>query len=136
MIKISNVFTFRARIIEIPLVEFVKESAGRGVRAKDNAETSHLQSASRWFVGMGASFIFGLIIVLAIHEVSPLFGRVKNVNSNLDNPLLQVKKRLSRNYSRVPLSIPDEDHENGLEKNLLSTSDLDDDDSDNSFPKV
>ena len=46
----------------------------------------------------------------------------------------QVKSRFSRNYSRVLLSIP-EDHEFGVEKELLTISE-DEEDSDNTFPKV
>lgn len=56
----------RARIFEIPLVEFVKESEGRGIRAKDNVEPGHFISASHWLFGVAASFIAGLIVVLAI----------------------------------------------------------------------
>lgn len=48
---------------EIPVVQFVKESEGRGARAKDFGEPVNL---SRWAVGIAASFIAGLIIVLAV----------------------------------------------------------------------
>ncbi|KZS13967.1 furin-like protease 2 [Daphnia magna] len=99
-----------ARIFEIPLVEFVKESEGRGIRAKDNVEPGHFISASHWLFGVAASFIAGLIVVLAI----------------------QVKSR-SKKYSRVPLSSSENDHETGHEKLLFAS---DEDESDNTYPKV
>lgn len=45
---------------------------------------------------------------------------------------LQARSR-SKNYSRVPLSSSESDHENGHEKLLFAS---DDDESDNTYPKV
>jgi hypothetical protein len=47
-------------------VEFVKESEGRGTRAKENVEPGRFLSASHWLFGMAASFIAGIIVVLAV----------------------------------------------------------------------
>lgn len=63
---LTGLFVSSSRIIEIPLVEFVKESEGRGTRAKDNVEPGRFLSASHWLFGMAASFIAGIIVVLAV----------------------------------------------------------------------
>ena len=49
----------------------------------------------------------------------------------------QVRSRMSTNYSRVPLSVAEEDRENEVsDSKFLLSSDLDDDYSDNVMPKV
>ena len=53
-----------------PLVQFVKESDGRGIRAKDDvmneAAGPRDSTYSSWMVGIGASFLAGLIVVVAV----------------------------------------------------------------------
>lgn len=65
-ILLNELFESSSRIFEIPLVEFVKESEGRGTRAKENVEPGRFLSASHWLFGMAASFIAGIIVVLAV----------------------------------------------------------------------
>ena len=69
-------FYFSARIIEIPVVQFVKESEGRGVRAKEDVDQSSVIGTSHWFVGFLASFMAGIIIVLVVQVVSSIFIRL------------------------------------------------------------
>lgn len=44
----------------------MKESEGRGTRAKENADQGSVIGASHWFVGFLASFMAGIIIVIVV----------------------------------------------------------------------
>ena len=58
------------------MVQFVKESEGRGVRAKEDVDQSSVIGTSHWFVGFLASFMAGIIIVLVVQVVSSIFIRL------------------------------------------------------------
>jgi len=105
------------RLIEGPTTQYVKESEGRGARAKDIPDEEYqLYSASHWVFGIGASLMAGLFVVV----------------------IIQVRSRMTTSYSPVPLSVPDEDREIGVGKSFpLLSSDLDNEEySDNFRPKV
>lgn len=50
-------------------MQFVKESEGRGERAKDEDEPKQLIHFSHVAVGAAASFIAGLVIVLIVQVI-------------------------------------------------------------------
>ena len=84
----------------------------------------------------------GLIVMLIVKVI---FKNQKNCLKHLKwmksfNSLFfsfQVRSRMSTNYSRVPLSVAEEDRENEVsDSKFLLSSDLDDDYSDNVMPKV
>ena len=53
-----------------PLVQFVKESDGRETRAKDDVEGNPRDSTySHWMVGIGASFLAGLVVVIIVQVI-------------------------------------------------------------------
>lgn len=55
-------------MIEGPTAQYVKESEGRGVRAKDEDIPSdyHVYRASHWVFGIGASLMAGLLVVAIV----------------------------------------------------------------------
>jgi len=101
--------------LEQPKIGYVQEGEGRGARAGVHPTADamrNIETVSYWLVGMVTSiFIFVGIIVL-------------------------VKTKLADNfsgYARVPA---DQDHDIEVDKLLLSSSDVEDEELDNTNPKV
>jgi len=62
----------RLRLLEGPTAQYVKESEGRGARAKDNYDNPSDHSvyrASHWVFGIGASLMAGLIVMLIVKVI-------------------------------------------------------------------
>lgn len=51
---------------EGPVAQYVKESEGRGIRAKDNPAEPDASYWSSWIVGAGASILAGLTVVVVV----------------------------------------------------------------------
>ena len=136
ILHIYFTFPFRSKD-EIPVAQFVHEGDGHGARAVKDAtfNLNKFVSYPYGIAGLVACLVASLLVVLIV--------QVKGAHSELClkqwltefRIRFQTRSRMNTGYARVP-SVLEQDNEIGVEKLLLSSSDLEDEEIDLTHPKV